>query len=267
MKEIQLFDNPEFGEIRTKEVNGEPWFSATDVARALGYTNPRDAIARHCKPTGVVNHDVGVQTGEKADGTPSVQTVQMKFINEGNVYRLISRSTLQSAEKFESWLFEEVAPAIRKHGVYLTQQKLEEVLANPDTIIQLATQLKEERRKSQLLESCNQENLRQLTLQAPKVEYYEKVLDSEGLISTTIIAKDLGMSANTLNKKLHKLSVIYRVQGAWVPYSKYQDTGYCKSKTFPVVDKDGKQKTVIHFYWTEKGRQFINNLLQNSKRA
>ena len=98
--------------------------------------------------------------------------------------------------------------------------------------------------------------------QAPKVEYYDEVLDSTGLISTTIIAKDLGMSAEALNKKLNQLGIIFKQNNTWVPYAKYQGNGYCKSKTFPYTDQDGKQKTAIHFYWTETGRQAIFNLFK-----
>ena len=255
---IKTFNNPLFGEIRVFEIDDTPHFVGRDIAIALGYSDPVSAILQHVDNEDKAKHPI-------PDNQGLIQ--QTIIINESGVYSLVFGSKLESAKQFKKWVTSEVLPAIRKHGGYLTQQKIEEVLANPDTIIQLATQLKEERRKSQALEACNRENLQQLKLQAPKVQYYDEVLDGQGLISTTIIAKDLGMSANALNNKLHKMGVIYQVQGAWVPYSRYQDTGYCKSKTFPYVDKDGKQKTVIHFYWTEKGRQFIINLLQNFKRA
>lgn len=106
-----------------------------------------------------------------------------------------------------------------------------------------------------------------ITHQAPKVEYYDEVLDSKDLISTTIIAKDLGMSASALNRKLHQMGVIFRQGETWVPYSKYQDKGYCKSKTFPYTDADGKQKTSIHFYWTQAGRKAIFNAFKKHETA
>ena len=115
---IQIFKNEAFGTIRTLEMNNKMWFAATDVATSLGYSNPRDAIVRHCKSKGVVIHDVGVQTGIKSDGTPAFQNVKMKFINEGNLYRLIISSQLPTAEKFESWVCDEVLPEIRKTGSY-----------------------------------------------------------------------------------------------------------------------------------------------------
>lgn len=107
-----------FSQVRTIEEDGKIWFCATDVARCLGYQTPKDAVARHCKSTGVVFRRLGVETGKKADGSPYIQEVSMKFINEGNVYRLITRSQLPSAERFETWLFEEVVPSIRQKGYY-----------------------------------------------------------------------------------------------------------------------------------------------------
>lgn len=106
MNELQIFNSEEFGEVRTIEIDGKPYFVGTDVAKALGYNNPRDAVSRHCK--GVVKHD-----------TPTSSGVQlMSYINEGDMYRLIMKSKLPSAEKFESWVMDEVLPAIRKTGSY-----------------------------------------------------------------------------------------------------------------------------------------------------
>lgn len=114
-EQVKIFDNPEFGQIRTIEQENKVWFGATDVATALGYSNPRDAIVRHCKSAGVVNHDVGVQTGIKSDGSPSIQNITMKFINEGNVYRLIANSQLPQAEKFESWIGDVIQKLVHHH--------------------------------------------------------------------------------------------------------------------------------------------------------
>lgn len=106
MNELQIFNSGEFGEIRTIEIDGKPYFVGTDVAKALGYNNPRDAVSRHCK--GVVKHD-----------TPTSSGVQlMSYINEGDLYRLIMKSKLPSAEKFEAWVMDEVLPTIRKTGSY-----------------------------------------------------------------------------------------------------------------------------------------------------
>ena len=106
MNELQIFNSEEFGEIRTIEIDGKPYFVGTDVAKALGYNNPRDAVSRHCK--GVVKHDTPTSSGVQS----------MSYINEGDLYRLIMKSKLPSAEKFESWVMDEVLPTIRKTGSY-----------------------------------------------------------------------------------------------------------------------------------------------------
>lgn len=106
MNELQIFNSGEFGEIRTIEIDGKPYFVGTDVAKALGYNNPRDAVSRHCK--GVVKRDTPTSSGIQS----------MSYINEGDLYRLIMKSKLPSAEKFESWVMDEVLPTIRKAGSY-----------------------------------------------------------------------------------------------------------------------------------------------------
>ena len=106
MNELQIFNSEEFGEIRTTEIDGKPYFVASDVANALGYTNPRKAVIDHCK--GVTKRDTPTSSGVQS----------MSYINEGDLYRLIMKSKLPSAEKFESWVMDEVLPAIRKTGSY-----------------------------------------------------------------------------------------------------------------------------------------------------
>ena len=122
MNQIEIFNSPEFGSIRTLEQNGKVLFCGTDVATALGYTNPRKAVRDHTR--GGTKCSIGVQTGKKADGSPAVQMVEMLFIPEGDLYRLIAHSKLPSAERFEQWVFDEVLPAIRKHGAYQAAPQL-----------------------------------------------------------------------------------------------------------------------------------------------
>ncbi|MDD6489301.1 MAG: BRO family protein [Clostridia bacterium] len=118
MEEMKIFNNSEFGTLEVITVDGKEYFPATDCAKMLGYENPRKAISDHCKTPGVTIRSVGVQTGVKADGTPAIQNVAKKYITEGNLYRLITHSKLPSAEKFESWIFDEVIPEIRRTGGY-----------------------------------------------------------------------------------------------------------------------------------------------------
>ena len=117
MNEMQVFQNSEFGELGVLEVNGKPYFPATECAKILGYANQRDAVNRHCKADGVVKHDVVTRTTNQ-HGATSIQTVEMKFISEGNLYRLITHSKLPAAERFEKWVFDEVLPSIRRTGSY-----------------------------------------------------------------------------------------------------------------------------------------------------
>lgn len=143
MNELQIFNNPKFGELRTLEIDGEPWFVANDVAIALGYKRANDAVNQHCK--GAAKYRPIKDAMNRIRDT--------RIISEPDLYRLIINSKLESAEEFERWLMEEVLPAIRKHGAYLTPEMIEKVVYNPDLIINLATQLKEEQEKSKVLTS------------------------------------------------------------------------------------------------------------------
>ena len=114
------FMNPEFGQLEVVIIDDKEYFAAVDCAKILGYKKPHDAIATHCPHA--LKRGVGVQTGTKADGTPAMQIVEKLFIPEGDLYRLIARSKLPAAEKFERWVFDEVLPSIRKHGSYGTRR-------------------------------------------------------------------------------------------------------------------------------------------------
>ena len=149
MNQMEIFKNPEFGSVRVIEENGKYLFCGVDVAKALGYTKPQNAIDRHCPHA--LKRGIGVQTGKKADGTPAVQMVEMLFIPEGDVYRLIVHSKLPSAERFERWVFDEVLPSIRKHGAYMTKEKLWEVATSPEALMKLCSDLLAEREKNAAL--------------------------------------------------------------------------------------------------------------------
>ena len=169
------------------EHDGTPMFCGKDVATALGYTNTNDALSKHCK--GVAKR-YPLQT---AGGTQ-----QVRFIAEGDLYRLIANSKLPDAEKFERWVFDEVLPSIRKHGGYLTPEKIEEVLLNPDTIITLATQLKDERARRVELEAKNKEL-------APKALFADAVAASSGSMLIREFAKELCQNGyETGEKRLYE---------------------------------------------------------------
>ena len=143
MNQMEIFKNPEFGSIRTFEQDGKVLFCGKDIAKALGYQRTADAITAHCKGVCVLP-------------TPSNGGIQrMKFIPEGDVYRLIVHSKLPSAERFERWVFDEVLPSIRKHGAYITREKLWEVATSPEAMMKLCSDLLAEREENAVLRKEN----------------------------------------------------------------------------------------------------------------
>lgn len=185
----------------------------------------------------------------------SPQVEKGDFITEPQFYKLAIKANNQVAEKFQDWVTAEVLPSIRKHGAYMTNEKIEEVLLNPDTIIKLATELKTERERRSIAE----QRVNELT---PKASYYDLVLSNESLVTITQIAKDYGMIGQAMNHKLHDLGVIYKQGNTWLLYSKYQRTGWTHSETIMVDKADGTQKAVMHTKWTQKGRLGLYELLK-----
>ena len=236
---IQVFTNKEFGEIRTVTIDREPWFVGKDVAEALGFTNSRDAIATH-----VFDDDKGV---DKIDTLGGKQN--MTVINESGLYALVFGSRLESAKRFKHWVTSEVLPSIRNHGIYATDNVIDNILNNPDFGIQLLTELKEERAEKERLALENKE-------MKPKVEYHDNVLNKSDLITTTVIAKDLGLSsAVKLNQVMYANHIIYKGNfGSWCPYAEYEwliKEGYADYQSY------AKEHTKLCLKWTEKGRKWI----------
>lgn len=252
MNELQIFKNNEFGEIKTLTINGEPYFVGKDVASILGYKDTSDAMKKH----------VDVEDKLTRRFADSGQNREMYIINESGVYSLVFGSKLPTAKKFKRWVTSEVLPAIRKHGGYLTPEKVEEALLNPDTLIKLAQRLKEETeaRKYAELEAASAKQV--IGELKPKADYTDRILSSKGTVPTTAIAKDYGMSAKALNQKLHELRVIYRMGSQWFLYAKYQAKGYTHSKTFDFYHSDGRPDTKMQTEWTQKGRLFLYEFLK-----
>lgn len=173
MNSLKVFENQEFGKIRISVIQSEPWFVGKDVAEILGYAKPRNAISAHVD--GEDKKDAPIQG-------PLGGTQTMTVINESGLYSLILSSKLPTAKRFKRWVTSEVLPAIRKHGAYLTEQKVEEILTNPDTIIKLATRLKEEREARKEAEQL-------IEAQKPKVIFAEAVSTSKDGILVGMLAK------------------------------------------------------------------------------
>ena len=207
MNQMEIFKNPEFGSIRTFEQNGEVLFCGKDIAQALGYRRPADAIAAHCKGVCVLP-------------TPSNGGIQqMKFIPEGDVYRLIVHSKLPSAERFERWVFDEVLPSIRQHGAYITRDKLWEVATSPEALLKLCTDLLAEREKNAALRADN------ARLQS-KAVYYDLFIDLHHSTNLRTTAKELDVPERRFVRFLLERRFVYRTpSGCVLPYAKSANDG------------------------------------------
>lgn len=245
MQELQVFQNSQFGNLEILTIEGKEWFPAIKVAEILGYTNPRKAIRDHAKERGVTIRSVIDSLGRNQD---------KKFIDEGNLYRLITRSKLPQAEQFEEWVFDEVLPAIRKHGIYATDNVIEQTIQNPDYIITVLTEYKKEKEQNLLL----QQEIGELK---PKADYVDEILKSTGTLATTQIAADYGISAQKLNKLLHEARLQRKVNKQWVLYSEHMGKSYTESDTIPIVRSDGREDTVLQTRWTQKGRLKIHEIM------
>lgn len=236
---LQIFKNTDFGQVRTLIVNDEPYFVGKDVAESLGYKDTADAVKRH-----VDNEDKLTRRF-----TDSGQSREMYIINESGLYSLILSSKLPTAKQFKRWVTSEVLPTIRKHGVYAT----DDLLDNPDFLIDALQKLKAEREQRLVAEQ------RVLELQ-PKASYYDVILQSKSLVSVSQIAKDYGLSATKLNQLLNEWGIQYKQGGTWLLYQKYAPLGYTQSQT---VEYNGGEGSRLHTKWTQKGRLFLHNLLTN----
>lgn len=250
MSELQIFKNAEFGSIRTLQINGEPYFVGKDVAEILGYTNPSKALSDHVDEEDKLNNESLSSLGQRGGW----------LINESGLYSLILSSKLPTARKFKRWVTSEVLPTIRRHGVYA----VDEVLANPDMLIEALLQLKAEREINQALKETVAVQNQQIVEMKPKASYYDVVLNCKDLVAISVIAKDYGWSANRMNQYLHQKGVQYK-QGnkIWLLYQKYAEMGYTNTKTHSYPGNNGTMHTAVHTYWTQQGRLFIYELLKS----
>ena len=246
MNEMQVFQNPEFGEIRTLHIDGEPWFVAADVCKALDVGETHVAMRR-------------LDADEK--GRCLIPTLggqqELSTVNESGLYSLVLGSRKPEAKTFKRWITKEVIPSIRKHGAYMTPAKIEEVLLNPDTIIKLAQNLKAEQEKVSALSAQVAQKDQIIGELKPKADYCDSILQNQGLTKTTIIAKDYGMTARAFNTILHELGVQYKQGKQWILYKKHQEEGYAMSITYPFGHG------INHLLkWTQKGRLFLYEMLK-----
>jgi prophage antirepressor-like protein len=227
---VTVFNNEEFGKVRTVIIDGEPWFVGKDVAEILGYVNASKALADHVDDEDKLNNDSLSSLGQRGGW----------LINESGLYSLILSSKMPNAKKFKHWVTDEVLPCIRKNGIYATDNVIDNILNNPDFGIELLTRLKEERSARVEAERTN-----------------SILMHVNKTYTMTEIAKEIGLkSAVELNKILSDKKIQYKVNGTWVMYSDYSNCGYEEIKQ-DVLDNG---RVIYHRRITQLGRKFILNL-------
>lgn len=248
MSELQIFENSEFGSVRTVDVDGKIYFVANDVAKALGYSVPKDAVTRHCK--GALKQRYLTEGGEQ----------EMKIIPEGDIYRLVIKSQLPTAEKFERWVFDEVLPSIRKHGMYAE----DELLDNPDLLINIAQKLKEEREKNKVLKAENDR-------MKPKEIFADAVIASGSAMLVRDVAKLIKQNGVPLGEKrfykwLRENGFVCK--GSTSPTQKAMELGLFEVVIRTVERGNGLPIETKTTKVTGKGQQyFINKLLGKEERS
>lgn len=249
------FNNPEFGEIRTVEIDGEPWFVGKDVAEALGYSNTRDSLSKHVEP-----EDKDVAKCDTPGGTQ-----ELAVINESGLYSLILASKLPNAKQFKHWITADVIPSIRKHGAYATPATIENIINNPDFGIKLLQSLKEEQEKNRTLAAQNEE-------MKPKALFADAVATADTSILIGDLAKlirqngyDIGQ--NRLFGWLRDNGYLVKHGDAYnMPTQKSMDLGLFEVKERTIGNPDGSTRITRTTKVTGKGQQyFINKFLGGAK--
>ncbi|HEM5154194.1 TPA: phage antirepressor KilAC domain-containing protein [Streptococcus suis] len=247
--ELQIFKNEQFGEVQLLEINNEPWFVGKEIAEILGYKNSRDALSKH-----VDEEDKGVAKRDTLGGSQD-----QVIINESGLYSLILKSKLPQAKQFKRWVTSEVLPAIRKHGGYLTDNKLEEALLNPDTLISLATQLKEEREARKQLQVANSQLMVDNQIMQPKAQYFDDLVARNLLTSFRDTAKMLKIKEREFINWLLDKKFLYRdKKGKLVPFANKNDGLFEIKETKNESTTWKGTQTLV----TPKGRETFNILLR-----
>lgn len=260
MNAVQIFNNPNFGQIRTLEVNNQPYFVGNDIALALGYAKPRNAILQH-----VDNEDALKQ------GIPDNQglTQETTLINESGVYSLVFGSKLPTAKAFKRWVTSEVLPAIRKTGGYIATKSddtPEEIMARALTIANETLARREKRLKE--LEADNQhqqavieEKDAKIAKIQPKADFAEAAFKAEGKVDIGQAAKilNLGFGRNTLFGKLRDAGIFFKDRNE--PKQKYIDAGYFEMTLLPPIRRDNHPDILCQkVFCKPKGLAYINHL-------
>lgn len=251
VNQIQVFNNPQFGDIRTAGTADNPLFCLKDVCNAIDITNQRNVTSR-----------LDTEDVQLVDTPTNGGCQPMTYVSEGGLYDAIVRSDSPKARPFRKWVTHEVLPTIRKTGGYIaTAQK-----DTPELIMARALQVAQATidKHQQMLEQANERIVlqsEQLKQQAPKVKSYDEYISSDGTFSATQIAKEYGWGAKTLNNKLREMGVQYKQHGQWLLFAKYSGKGYTKSVPHAFTHADGRVDVRMSTVWTAKGREYIHSLL------
>lgn len=259
MNSIEIFKNESFGEIRVTGTNDQPLFCLADLCKVLELTNPSEVKNRLDKDDVQLIDLHALNSSEGITGNSMAN-----FVTESGFYDVILQSSSPRVKPFRKWVTSEVLPAIRKNGGYMSTSNND----TPEEIMARAVMIAQEtiKRREQRIEMLEQEKtLLTETIKeaAPKVEYFDKAMSSKSSYTTTQVAQEFGLSAKTLNARLAKMGVQYRQGGAWILYAKYQGNGYTHTVSVPYMMANGEQGTQIQTRWTEKGRKFLHDLLDN----
>lgn len=269
MKNVEIFNSPMFGELRTsRNDKDEPLFCLKDVFDSLEL-RVNDVIKR----TGCHPDTIGVSNEIISHGTPTgiSKEVEMYFITEPDLYRVIFQSRKPSARKFQDWVFEEVLPTLRKEGSYsMTQSKQPLASYQIEDPIERAKRWIEEQQHTRALEAQTEQQAqtigiqqKELTVAAPKVKYYDDTLASTDCLTTTQVADDLGISARALNQQLSNAGIQYFQSGSWHLKGKYREWQLASTRTYNYIKGDGSTGTKVNLVWNQRGKRFIIALYNN----
>ena len=252
--QVMVFENPEFGRIRTMtDKKGYPLFCGKDVCEALGYRKPDVAVRQHVTARDVTKRYVGLMVGKKKDGTPIVQQRQILFVTESGLYDLIFGSKLDTAQKFKHWVTAVVLPQIRKTGGFVPLNESdtdEDIRRRTEEVLKATLEQKDKLIAEQEVE---------IDRLLPKALYTDSVLESISCYTTTQIAKELGMTAQELNRWLCVERIQYYQSGQYMLYAEYAHRGLAKSRThYELFVGRDTVLTRMYLVWTEKGREFIH---------
>lgn len=270
MKNVEIFNSPMFGELRTsRNEKDEPLFCLKDVCDSLGLQV--GAVVNRLQSCHISSIKVATEVISHGAATGKMQEQEMFFVTEPDLYRVIFQSRKPSARKFQDWVFEEVLPTLRKEGSYsMTQSKQSLASYQIEDPIERAKRWIEEQQHTRALEAQTEQQAqtigiqqKELTVAAPKVKYYDDTLASTDFLTTTQVADDLGISARALNQQLSNAGIQYFQSGSWHLKGKYREWQLASTRTYNYIKGDGSTGTKVNLVWNQRGKRFILALYNN----